>query len=184
MFGKKPASQPESAKPAPAEIPHTLETLLVWSAPSRLFRKRNKEYFTTILAIAFLFITILVVMREWLLILVIVALVFVNYVMGSVAPERVEHKLTNRGLETGDKKYPWAKLARFWLETKWDQKVLYVDTKLKFPRRLVLLLGETSEQKIKEIMLQYLPLDEPEPTWMDNASRWLSQKIPLEKPTA
>jgi hypothetical protein len=184
MFGKKPAPQPEAVEPPKAEIPHVLETLLVWSAPSRLFKKHTKEYFTTIVAIAFLLVTILVVMQEWLLIMVIVALVFVSYVMGSVAPEMVEHKITNRGLETGGKKYSWRDISRFWLETKWNQKVMYVDTRVKFPRRLMLLFDKAGENRIKEIMLKYLPLDEPEPSWMDNASRWLSQKIPLEKTAA
>ena len=61
---------------------------------------------------------------------------------------------------------------------------MYVDTRVKFPRRLMLLFDKAGENRIKEIMLKYLPLDEPEPSWMDNASRWLIQKIPLEKTAA
>jgi len=185
MFGIKTAPKKVESPTAPAqpayEKPRILEVLLTWKAPNRLFKRRGREYFTTAAAIAFLVIVILVVMREWLAILVVAAFYFANYVFGTVAPEEVEHQLTNRGVNSGGKSYGWEEMVRFWIEEKWGQKVLYIDTKMRFPKRLVLLLGEVESKKIEEIVVKYLPLEEPQKTWMDNASVWLQEHIPLEK---
>lgn len=159
----------------------TLKTLLVWKAPSRVFKKRGKEYFTTIASIAILIAIILLFFKEWLLIMVIVAMVFVTYVMATVPPEEVEHKITNQGVTTGGKSYKWEDLTRFWLGEKHDQKILYIDTKIRFPKRLILLLGVTNEAEVKKMLSEYLSYEEPEKTWMDKAGDWLTKNIPLEK---
>ncbi|MBI3342641.1 hypothetical protein HY032_00610, partial [Candidatus Gottesmanbacteria bacterium] len=44
------------------------EVLLAWTSPSRLFKKRDREYFTNIGAIVFLLTIILVFAREFVLI--------------------------------------------------------------------------------------------------------------------
>jgi hypothetical protein len=159
----------------------TLKTLLEWSAPSRVFKKRDKEYFTTIASIAVLIAIILLFFKEWLLIMVIVAMVFVTYVMATVPPEQVEHQITTLGIKTGGKNYDWEDLKRFWLSEKHNQKILYIDTKIRFPKRLILLLGETNEAEVKKMLSDYLSYEEPEKTWMDNAGDWLTKNIPLEK---
>jgi hypothetical protein len=50
-----------------------------------------------------------------------------------------------------------------------------------FPRRLTMLLGSIEEKTVKSMLSQYLLNEEPEKTWVDNASDWLSSRIPLEK---
>jgi len=159
----------------------TLKSLLVWKAPSRVFKKRGREYFTTIASIAILVAIILLFFKEWLLIMVIAAMVFLTYVMATIPPETVEHKITSLGIVTGGKDYDWEDLDKFWLGKKHDQKILYIDTKVRFPKRLILLLGEANEVEIKKTLSDYLSYEEPEKTWMDKASDWLTKNIPLEK---
>lgn len=168
---------------APAQIvkPEPLKTLLEWKAPSRLFKKRDREYFTTIGSIVFLLAIILLFLQEWFLIVVMVALMFVAYIFSTVQPEEVEHKITNRGIFTGGDSYAWAVLGRFWFTEKWGQKILHLETLLAFPRRLSLLLGKTDQEQVKKTLADYLLFEEPEKTWVDNASQWLSSHIPLEK---
>jgi len=161
--------------------PETLKVLLQWKAPMRPFKKRDREFFTTMGSIALLLIVILLFLKEWFLILTIIALVFVAYILGTVQPEEVEHRITNRGINTGKRTYRWEELGRFWFSQRWDQKILHVETLVRFPRRLMLLLGEISQDQFEKILSQYLPLEEPEKTWMDNASEWLSRRVPLER---
>lgn len=171
--------KPEDQR-AQAVRPEPLKTLLTWSAPERPFKKRSREYFTTIGAIVFLLAVILLFLKEWLLIAVMVALMFVSYIMSTVEPRKVEHEITNQGLVTGKRRYRWEELTRFWFSQKWGQKMLQVETFARFPGRLTMLLGETKEDEVKKILSDYLPLEEPEKTWIDNASEWLSRRIPLE----
>lgn len=157
----------------------TLKTLLEWEAPIRPFKKRSKEFFSTVLTLASLLIVISAFLKEWFLILVIIALVFLVFVLGKIPPESVSHKITTRGIITGGKEYLWEQLRRFWLEKIDNQNVLYVEH-FGFPRVLMMLLGEKEEKEIRKILSSYLLEEKPEKTWVDRAARWLSQKISLE----
>ena len=48
--------------------------------------------------------------------------------------------------------------------------------------RLIILLAEQNKEKIREKIAQHIPYrEEPDKNWVDNAARWISEKIPLEK---
>src|SRR3990167_6020313 len=74
----------------------------------------------------------------------------------TVEPEKTEHKITTRGVKTGEKLYKWEELSRFWFTDKWGQQILNIDTRLRFPSRLIMLLADQSQDKIKEILGKYL----------------------------
>jgi hypothetical protein len=167
-------------QPVQTVRPEPLKTLLSWEAPVRVFKKREREYFTTIAAIVFLLIIILLFIEEWMLIILIIALTFLAYIMATVEPPKVDHKVTNRGIITGGRRYNWSELGRFWFEKKWDQTVLHIESMVQFPSQLMLLLGKTNQDQVKKILSQYLLFEEPEKTWVDNASSWLSRRVPLE----
>lgn len=157
------------------------ETLLAWKSPSRPFKKRAKEFYTTIGAIVFLLAVILVFIKEFLLIGAIIALAFVAYVLATVPPEEVEHKITSEGLESAGHFYKWEELTSFWFGEKWGQPILLVQTRLRFPGRLIILMEEQDQAKVKEILTKYLKfIEKPEKNWMDDAAKWLAEKVPLE----
>lgn len=163
------------------KLPKQREVLLSWTAPSRLFKKRDKEYFTNIGAIVFLLIVILVFAREFLLIAAVVSIVFLIYVLSTVPPEEVEHRITTLGVESVGRVYRWEELAEFWFDTQWGQTMLQI--KPIVGNRIILLLGREHQNKVKELVAKYIQYrEEPEKTWVDNAATWLSDKVPLEKP--
>lgn len=156
------------------------EVHINWTAPSRLFKKRDKEYFTNIGAIVFLLIVILVFAREFLLIAAVVSVVFLIYVLSTVPPEDVEHAITNLGIDSAGHFYRWEELGEFWFEEQWGQNMLVITPKL--GSRIIILLGVTHKEKIRELIAEYIPFREkPEKSWVDNAASWLSNKVPLEK---
>lgn len=157
-----------------------LKVIYSWFAPSRLFKRRDREFWTTVLAIVFLIGLILFFVKEWFLIAAIIALTFVYYVLSTVQPEDMEYKITNRGLVYVGQTYPWENLVRFWFSEKYGQKIVNFELKGGLPGRIIFLLGKEDEKKIKEILLKYLVEDEPEPTFLDKASDWLQKKVPLE----
>jgi hypothetical protein len=163
------------------KIPKRREILLSWSAPSRLFKKRDKEYFTNTGAIVFLLIVILVFAREFLLIAAVVSIVFLIYVLSTVPPENVEHQVTNLGIDSVGRFYKWEELVDFWFETQWGQTMLQIRPVT--GTRIIILLGHEPKDKVREVVSKYIQYrEEPEKTWVDNAATWLSEKVPLEKP--
>lgn len=172
-----PDSQPSTFKKE-----EELKTLLEWQAPSRPFKKRDRDYFTTIGAMVFLIVVILFFMKEWLFICAILSLTFLVYVLNTIPPEEVGHKITNKGVESAGHIYAFSDLREFWFTQKFNHPMLVIQTKLRFPGRVLMLLNNTEEKRVKEILSTYLPFKaSPEKTWMDNAADWLSQKVPLEK---
>src|SRR3990170_8319283 len=100
------------------------EIYLEWSSPSRLFKKRDREYFTNIGAIVFLLVIILVFAREFVLIAAVLSIVFLIYVLSTVPPEEIAHRITNLGIESAGHFYPWETLVDFWFEHQWGQTLL------------------------------------------------------------
>ena len=175
----------------PAQIknqPSTLKTkvvplkvLLEWQAPARPFRKKSKEAVTTIGAIIVLISIILIFLKEWFLIAVIIALAFFFYILSTVKPETVSHQITNKGIVTGNKKYPWEQLLSFWFDKEGGQEILFVDGFERFNFRLILLLNDKKREELRKILADYLPEEKPPETWADKAGSWISRQIPLGK---
>jgi hypothetical protein len=157
------------------------ETLLEWTSKAWPFIKKSPEFFRTILVIAGLLVLITIFMKEFLTVLVIVTLVFVVYVLGTVPPTRVAHKVTEQGLHSGEHFYPWEQLTRFWFGERSKHDMLFVETTLRFPRRLMLVLEGVDKKKLRGLLKEKLELvEEPEPGLLDRSARYLAEKIPLE----
>jgi len=171
-----------SSEASPVEVlpVRQMKILFSWKAPLRPFKRRDREFWTTVIAIIFLVGMILFFVKEWLLIAAMVALAFVYYVLSTVPPEEIEYRITNRGITFADKSYDWDYLWRFWFSDKYSDRLLNIDTKLTLPGRLSFVIKKEEEKTIEEIMEKYLLHEEAEPTFFDKASSWLAKKIPLE----
>jgi len=169
--------------PEPAETdtqPEKIETFLSWSSPSRLFKKRDKEYFTNIAAIVFLLVVILVFAREYMFILAVLSIAFFVYVMSTVPPEDVNHKITNHGIESVGHFYRWEGLVEFWFDGQWGQTMMILRPIV--GPRVIILLGDQKKETVQELVAKHIPFrEQPEKSWVDNAARWITEKIPLEK---
>lgn len=158
------------------------EVFAEWSSPSRLFKRRDREYFVNIAAIVFLLSVILVFAREFVLIGAVLSIVFLIYVLSTVAPEEVKHRVTSLGIESAGHFYRWEELVDFWFEEQWGQVQLIVRAYL--TPRLIILIGNQDKNKLREYITQHIPFrEQPERSWVDNAARWITEKIPLEKPS-
>jgi len=153
--------------------------IMQWEAPIRPFKKRDKEYFSTIGAILFLLIVILFFIKEWLLIGVIISMAFLSYVLATVPPEKTVYKISTRGIVVGNKTYKWEDLNRFWFSEKWGSNILNLETKLPFPKHLSLVYGKDKD-RLKTVVEKYLLYEKPQATFLDKASTWLQEKVPLE----
>jgi len=153
---------------------------LTWSSPSRLFKKRDKEFFRNVAAIVFLLLVILFFAREFPLILAVVSVTFLVYVFSTVPPEDIPHKITSLGIESGGHFYIWDNLVEFWFEKQWDQTMVVVVPVV--GPRVIMILGSISEKTVQDILSRFIPFREvPQKSVVDNAASWLSKKIPLEK---
>jgi len=158
------------------------EILLRWSSPSRLFKKRDKDFYKNIGAIVFLLTIILLFAREYMLVVAVLSIVFFIYVTSTVPPEDIDHKITNLGIESAGHYYRWEELFEFWFEARWGQEMVVIRPLA--GSLMTILLGHIKKENVREFLAAKIPYrEQPQKNWVDNAATWLTEKIPLEKPT-
>ena len=132
------------------------KALVSWKSAVRIFKPRSKKYFTKIALYALILSLAAIAFGEYLLVGVIIAVVFVAYVLATAAPEVIEHKITNMGITSGGRAFLWEELDSFWFEKRGDERLLMVATSLHFPTRLIILLTTVSERTLLDLLEKHL----------------------------
>jgi len=122
--------------------------LFEWEAPDRYKFNFNSKTFWVILAFALLFVLFLAILEQYYLMAAIIALLFFIYVSGTNKPFMVKHKITARGVYTGGKLFEWFVLDNFWFSIKNGQYFLIVETRLRYPKALILLIDRVDKDAI------------------------------------
>lgn len=187
----EPETQAHTASAPPSGAPHetegTLKTvkeedLFAWRAPVRPFKKRDRQFFTTVGAIAILVGLIMFFLEGFLPVAVIAAMYFLLYVLSTIPPEEVEHKLTNKALYFAGKKYLWDELMRFWFADRFGTfgtELLVVEA-VRPPWRLEIVIHSQDKENLRKILEERLPYEEAAPSFLDKAASWLSRRVQLE----
>jgi hypothetical protein len=169
--------QPKNLLPKAIKV----EKILVeWSSPARPYKERSREFYTTVASIAFLLGIILLLLKEFLLIGVIISFAFLSYVLASVKPESVSHQVTTYGIRTDGKLYPWDELTNFWLKKQWTQELVIVKTIKAVPGVIIMVVDAGKREEIVKAIGSKIALEKPEDSFVDRASKWLGDKVPLE----
>ena len=164
---------PGQFKPIPEE------TIVTWQSPSRPFKKRNRQFYTTVATIVFLISLILFFAGQFLPIAVVISVAFLAYVLSSVPPHDVTNKISTYGIRIEDELYYWEEMGRFWFEEKFQQPLLKIEVG-RFPGRLTIMLGEMQKTDIEELLKEVLVKEKPKDTFFDKSAKWLQDKIPLD----
>lgn len=183
MPGVEPNTEQQIPEEREQEAPHKRpkpveeKDLLVWTAPSRPFKRRNKDFYVTVIAISGLVGLILFAVDGFMPVLLIISLVFLMYVMSTVEPENIEYKLTNYGIKVAEKRTDWDLMGRFWFTKRFDSELLVIET-AQLPGRMELVVLPEKKEEIKKIMNEYLIHEEIPPSGLDKAANWFSKKLP------
>ncbi|MDD2483047.1 MAG: hypothetical protein PHE32_00275 [Candidatus Shapirobacteria bacterium] len=157
------------------------KVLFEWEAPERSFKKRDKDFWITAIAILVLFSVVLIFIKEFFLVVALVSVLFLYYVLSTVPPRMVKNKITNRGIKLQEANYDWRILLRFWFKKSLNSELLEFETNLRIPRQISIVINEADKEKIKEIVLKKLPLVESSPNFVDKLTKWFADRLPLEK---
>lgn len=165
-----------------------IKTLLSWEAASRPFRKKDRSYYTTLIILAILVVLIVFLwLQDLLLIGAILSFTFVTYVLAFVPPHNINYRISTQGITIGEDFYFWHFLDAFWFSKKEGSTILHIQTRLRFPAQLMLVLGpstgsgQAGEEKVKKIVARFLPFVEvPYKSWLEKWSEGLQKHFPLE----
>src|SRR4030042_4187739 len=155
-----------------------VKDLYSWRSPSRAFVKKDPRWRINTGIGILIIVVILLLTGQFMLMAAFLAVIFVLYVLITIPPEEVGHNITTEGVTSANHSYVWEELADFWFTKRRDWVVLNVETKLRFPARLHLLLAEADEDKVKNALAGFLSYREvPKQTWLDSISEAIESWI-------
>lgn len=158
-----------------------------WIADSRVHRPRTREYYSSLAVIVLLLSLILFFAGQTLLIFVLLAFLFVSFVLASTKPIAVVNQLTTYGIRYQGKLYYWSQLGRFWVRDNHGTAEIHVEAPTFIGNELILLPSNSQSpvlvtaDDISEVLRLYLVNEAPPMTQVDRWVRWLEDKFPLEK---
>jgi hypothetical protein len=151
--------------------------LIAWQATARPFKRRNREFYITVIAIAAVIGLILFLVEGFMPVILIISLVFLFYVLSTVEPEEIQYKLTNKGIYIAERKTEWENLIRFWFSRRFDSQLLIIET-FSLPGRLELVIDPGQKDEIRKTLLNYIPEEETPASGLDRAANWFSKRLP------
>ncbi len=148
-----------------------------WIAPSRPFKRRDREFWVTILAIAGVTGLILFVIEGVMPVILIISLIFLFYILTTVEPENIGYKITNYGVWIAEKRTDWDDIKRFWFARRFNSELLIFDT-LIMPGRLELVVNGKEKEKVRKVLSEFLAEEESPASYLDKTANWFSKKLP------
>lgn len=176
----KPKVKLEKSEIAPGMMrPIPEQTIYEWQDLSRPYKKRSRQFFSSLFFIGILIALIFLFSRQIIAIFVTASLVFVTYVLYSVPPQKIKYLITTYGIKIEDDYFFWDELGRFWFEKKMGNQLLLVES-FRFPGRITLVINENQKEIIKKILREVLIQEKPKLSMYEKMAKWLTDKIPLD----
>ena len=157
-------------------------TLISWVGPSHIRKVASRRYYFNMALIVVIIAIILIFLQQLYLMMIILAIVFL-FVVSAISPAQpVRHTITNYGIYSGNKFYPWENSGRFfWFETDdANHRSLIVQTR-RFPWSVIMLLNKKiNEDRLTEILNNFITYRTPKRNWMDKIITWFKKTFPLD----
>jgi len=151
--------------------------IISWVAPSRPFKRMNREFWVTAIAMAAIVGLVLFFAEGFMPVILIISIIFLVYVMTTVEPGSMEYVITNKGVKIGEKTFDWEVFVRFWFGRRFDSQLLIIQ-KYGIPDRLELVINPEQKEEIETSLLKYIPKEKASPSSLDKAANWLTKKMP------
>ncbi|HKC04569.1 MAG TPA: hypothetical protein VKC54_01745 [Patescibacteria group bacterium] len=151
--------------------------IVTWTAVSRPFRRRDRQFYVTTFAIAGIVSLVLFLAEGIMPVLLIVSLVFLYYVLSTVEPEKIEYKITNKGIKFAGKRTEWQFLNRFWFSERFGSQLLVIET-FQIPGRIEIVINPEIKESLKKEISAYIPFEEAAATNYDKVTNWFTSKLP------
>lgn len=156
------------------------QDLVTWTAASRPFKRRDRQFYVTTFAMAGIVSLVLFLAEGFMPVLLIISLVFLYYVLSTVEPDNIEYKITSRGIKIADKGTDWQYLNRFWFTKRFDNELMIFDTVL-IPGRIELVISPDIKSELKKEITTFIPYEEVPASGLDKLTNWFSSKLPGNK---
>jgi len=154
--------------------------LFSWTAPARPFKRRDREFYITVLVIVAIVGLVVFLVEGWMPVILLVSLVFLYYILSTVEPENIEYRITTGGIKIAQDKVGWDSLIRFWFSRRFNNQLVIFEIPT-IPGRMELVINTEDKNKIRDILNDYIPEEEAPPSFLDKSANWVGSKLPGNK---
>lgn len=151
--------------------------LVTWIAPSRPFKRRDRQFYITTFAMAGIISLVLFLAEGIMPVLLIISLVFLYYVLSTVEPENINYKVTSKGIKIEGKLTEWSILKNFWFIKRFDSSLVVFSTSV-IPGRIEMVINPSDKERLKKEISAYIPFEEVAPSNLDKGIEWFAKKMP------
>lgn len=166
-----------SSEPTVQKEPDKEIDIVSWESPARPFKRRNREFWVTIVAIAAVVGLVLLFVEGFMPVLLIISMVFLFYVLSTVEPEKILYKVTNKGIRIAERLTPWEDMGRFWFTRRFDANLLAIESN-NIAGRMEMVVDGVDKESLKKAISEYLKYEEVPGSRIDKAAIWFSKKMP------
>lgn len=158
------------------------QTVFVWKAPLRPYKKRSTILLRFFLAVALLVSAVVFFFGDLVTILPIWALLFLFYIFAITPPPIVDNRITVFGVETAGVMLRWDVLSHYYFDERLGYQVLVLVTHGPYYAHSYLVLPDNeTKSTVNAILNQHLMLmTNPPKTVTDKIIRFFSALIPEE----
>lgn len=156
------------------------QTIYLWKAPLRAYKKRGKNVLRFYIALALLLSLIVFFFGDLILLIPIWALLFLFYVLTITPPPEIENKITRFGIDTAGVTIRWETLSHFYLTKRFNYDVLTMVGQAPYFFHAYLIVPDDEVKKqVTAILSEHILYQEkPQRTMTDKMIDWLSHLIP------
>ncbi len=162
------------------------QTLLVWKAPLRPFKKRSVALLRFFLAVALLVSAVVFFFGDLVTIVPIWALLFLFYIFSITPPPTVENRITVFGIENAGVMLRWDVLSHYYFDERFGYQVLVLVTHGPyFAHSYLVIPDEKIKVVVNTILNQHLMfMTNPTKTLTEKLVHFLSELVPEESTSA
>lgn len=163
---------PQNSPPSRSE-----KVLFSWSAPERPFKRRTREFWVSVSAIAAIVSLILFLIEGPVSVILVISIIFLFYMLSTVEPKVIKYEITNYSINIAESKNDISMFIRYWFDKRFDVDILVLETTT-IPGRLELVINPSDKKAIKKALDKFFEEGEAVQDNIDAAAGWLSGKIP------
>ncbi len=147
------------------------EILFSWTTPEFIQGEKSTGWFWALGIISLAMIVVSLLMKNFLFALIIVLATFLIYIQAKKHPRKIKITLTEKGVTIEEKNYDWSDFRSFWIFEAPEIRSLSLLSKKITQPQIYIPLDEQSPEKIKEILIKFLPEKKQEESLIDAIAR-------------
>ena len=104
-------------------------------------------------------------------------MVFLSYILSTVEPEKIDYKLTSKGVKIAGKLTPWQVMNNFWFSKKFDSELLNIEIAM-IPGKIEIVITPEIKENLKKELLVYIDEEDHKESGIDKIVSFIGSKIP------